>query len=93
MGQCILNFGLEIQNDLNKARILQIISLAELITFNQFVFKPLLWIICEKYVTLLELKWGQMKCSVYTNHGFRVYRIQMLKKFEIFHQFDKLSVK
>lgn len=42
MEQCILNFEREVQNDLNKARALQIISLAELVTFNQFVFKPLL---------------------------------------------------
>lgn len=88
MVQWILNFEWDIQNYLNKTGTLQIISLAELVNFNQFEIQN---VAVNIYINFLALKWRLN--TVYTDNGFRVDGIQMLKKFQIFHQFDRLSIR
>lgn len=88
MVQWIFNFGWDIQNYLNKTGTLQRISLAELVNFNQFEIQN---VAVNIYINFLELKW---RCNtVYTDHGFSVDGIQMWKKFQIFHRFDRLSIR
>lgn len=54
MVQCILNFGWDIRNGLNKAGTLQILSLSEQITFNPFAFKILQCVYMSPFVNLSE---------------------------------------
>lgn len=54
MVQCILNFGWDTRNGLNKARTLQILSLSEQITFNPFAFKILQCVYMSPFVNLSE---------------------------------------